>query len=305
MNYSLTFYNNIEPFVIGGVASCVAETFTFPIDLAKTRLQIQGQKLENISNKYRGMVHCFSCIIREEGPKALYSGIKPAWLRQATYGTLKIGIYQYLKKSGSGKTSSKEESFLRNISAGMLSGAIANGLANPTDVLKVRMQSNQSKFANKSLWTCFKEIYVTERFGGLYRGVIPNAQRAAIVSGVELSTYDWFKQFLMAKFDMKDTIITHFGASGMAGFCASICATPIDVVKTRMMNQSKLVDNQNSDKIYKGSIDCMLKTVRNEGFFALYKGFLPSYLRLGPWNIIFFLTYEKLKQDENKKNLSS
>lgn len=134
MNYSLTFYNNIEPFVIGGVASCVAETFTFPIDLAKTRLQIQGQKLENISNKYRGMVHCFSCIIREEGPKALYSGwanaqsinqskqifyfhhcliffvlkrIKPAWLRQATYGTLKIGIYQYLKKSGSGKTSSK------------------------------------------------------------------------------------------------------------------------------------------------------------------------------------------------------
>jgi len=51
----------------------------------------------------------------------------------------------------------------------MLSGAIANGLANPTDVLKVRMQSNQALFANKSVWTCFKEIYTKEKFGGLYR----------------------------------------------------------------------------------------------------------------------------------------
>lgn len=54
----------------------------------------------------------------------------------------------------------------------MVSGAVANGLANPTDVLKVRMQSNQSKFANKSLWTCFREIYANERFGGLYRVII-------------------------------------------------------------------------------------------------------------------------------------
>jgi hypothetical protein len=48
-------------------------------------------------------------------------------------------------------------------------------------------------------------------------------------------------------------------ASGMAGFCASVCATPIDVIKTRMMNQSKLANNENSDKIYKGSIDCLVK----------------------------------------------
>lgn len=65
----------------------------------------------------------------------------------------------------------KDESFIKNISAGMLSGAIANGIANPTDVLKVRMQSNQAKFVNKSLWTCFKEIYALEKFGGLYRVV--------------------------------------------------------------------------------------------------------------------------------------
>ena len=40
------------PFVYGGVASCVAEAATYPIDTAKTRLQLQGktyEKYERIS----------------------------------------------------------------------------------------------------------------------------------------------------------------------------------------------------------------------------------------------------------------
>lgn len=51
-----------------------------------------------------------------------------------------------------------------------------------------------------------------------------------------------------------------------------------------------------SEKIYTGSIDCAIQTVKHEGFRALYKGFIPTYLRMGPWNIIFFITYEQLKK---------
>lgn len=54
--------------------SCV--TGTFPIDLAKTRLQVQGQvgdsKYREI--RYRGMLHAMVRIVREEGLRALYSG---------------------------------------------------------------------------------------------------------------------------------------------------------------------------------------------------------------------------------------
>lgn len=39
----------------------------------------------------------------------------------------------------------------------------------------------------------------------------------------------------------------------------------------------------------------MLQTVRTEGVMALYKGFIPNWLRLGPWNIIvsFYLFYRE------------
>lgn len=49
-------------------------------------------------------------------------------------------------------------------------------------------------------------------------------------------------------------------------------------------------------RLYKGSLDCGIQTVRNEGFSALYKGFIPTWFRMAPWNIIFFITYEQLKQ---------
>ena len=49
---------------------------TFPIDTAKTRLQIQGQKLDGTFSelRYKGMFHALSRISKEEGFRALYSG---------------------------------------------------------------------------------------------------------------------------------------------------------------------------------------------------------------------------------------
>lgn len=91
---------NWKPFVYGGLASIVAEFGTFPVDLTKTRLQVQGQSIDVRFKeiKYRGMFHALFRIYKEEGVLALYSGIAPALLRQASYGTIKIGIYQSLKR---------------------------------------------------------------------------------------------------------------------------------------------------------------------------------------------------------------
>jgi solute carrier family 25 protein 14/30 len=55
------------------------------------------------------------------------------------------------------------------------------------------------------------------------------------------------------------------------------------------------------EKIYRSSVHCCLATVKNEGVLALYRGFVPSFMRMGPWNVIFFVVYEQLK----KQNFSS
>ncbi len=105
--------------------------------------------------------------------------MKPALLRQATYGTLKLGIYQYLKKLASGAPSAhgeaQRQSLYKNIACAVVAGASANALANPTDVLKVRMQAQGQLAASgavgkpNSLAGMFVEIYQREGVQGLYR----------------------------------------------------------------------------------------------------------------------------------------
>uniref|UniRef100_A0A8C2Y6B7 Solute carrier family 25 member 14 n=1 Tax=Coturnix japonica TaxID=93934 RepID=A0A8C2Y6B7_COTJA len=256
---------NWKPFVYGGLASIVAEFGTFPVDLTKTRLQVQGQSGDARFRevRYRGMFHALFRICREEGVRALYSGIAPALLRQASYGTIKIGIYQSMKR----------------LFVERLEGLCYQRAAAP---MPIRMQAQGSLFQGGMIGS-FIDIYQQEGTRGLWRGVVPTAQRAAIVVGVELPVYDITKKHLILSGLMGDTIFTHFVSSFTCGLAGAIASNPVDVVRTRMMNQRAIVG---SVELYKGTLDGLVKTWKSEGFFALYKGFWPNWLRLGPWNII-------------------
>ncbi|TRZ22463.1 hypothetical protein HGM15179_004670 [Zosterops borbonicus] len=200
---------NWKPFIYGGLASITAECGTFPIDLTKTRLQVQGQvndaKYKEI--RYRGMMHALVRICREEGLKALYSGIAPAMLRQASYGTIKIGTYQSLKRMF--VEHPEDETLMMNVLCGVLSGVISSSIANPTDVLKIRMQA-QGRMIQGGMMGNFIQIYRTEGAKGLWKGVSLTAQRAAIVVGVELPVYDLTKKHIIMSGYMGDTVYTHF-----------------------------------------------------------------------------------------------
>lgn len=50
-----------------------------------------------------------------------------------------------------------------------------------------------------------------------------------------------------------------------------------------------------SGLLYKGSLDCLFKTVENEGFLALYKGFLPVWIRMAPWSLTFWMSFEQIR----------
>ncbi|XP_024053105.1 brain mitochondrial carrier protein 1 isoform X2 [Terrapene carolina triunguis] len=223
---------NWKPFVYGGLASLVAEFGTFPVDLTKTRLQVQGQSIDARFQEIK---------------------IAPALLRQASYGTIKIGIYQSLKRLFVDRL--EDETLLINMICGVVSGVISSTLANPTDVLKIRMQAQGSLFQGGMIGS-FIDIYQQEGTRGLWRGVVPTAQRAAIVVGVELPVYDITKKHLILSGFMGDTILAHFVSSFTCGLAGAIASNPVDVVRTRMMNQRAIVG---SVELYKGTLDGLVK----------------------------------------------
>lgn len=73
---------------------------------------------------------------------------------------------------------------------------------------------------------------------GLWRGVGPNAQRAALVNCGELAAYDQAKTMVLG-YGLQDGLGAHTVASILSGLSATLFSCPADVVKTRMMNQER------------------------------------------------------------------
>lgn len=176
-----------------------------------------------------------------------------------------------------------------------------------SSAFQVRMQSqNRANLVSQtSVIGCFRDIFVQEGVRGLWRGVAPTAQRAAVVAGVQLPVYDGVKLFFLQHGYLSDGDANHLISSFCAGLSACLASNPIDVVRTRMMNQRKLKTLPDTSEIYKSSWHCAVSSVRAEGPMSLYKGFLPAFTRMGPWNIIFFLVYEQQKQTFNAHKASS
>jgi len=282
----------------------VAETVTYPLDITKTRLQIQGEISKHVektvhSNPHRGMLATAFGIVREEGAMKLWQGLTPALYRHVVYSGCRVNFYEILREKVFKKNADGTFPVWKAGTAGCLAGAAGQFFASPADLVKVNMQMEgkrrlEGKAARvKSAASAFRQIALEGGVRGLWRGWVPNVQRAALVNLGDLATYDTAKRFLLLKTSLKEGPITHCLSSLQSGFVSSLLSTPADVIKARVMNQPT---RDGKGLLYSGSVDCIMKTIRQEGFFALYKGFLPTYTRLGPWYMLFWMTYEQVRK---------
>jgi len=93
---------------------------------------------------------------------------------------------------------------------------------------------------------------------------------------------------------MVDNREVQFLAAITAGLADAILSLPADVVKSRIMNQP--TDEKGRGIHYKGSLDCLKRLVREEGLLAMYKGFIPYWMRVGPASIVFWTTFEQIRR---------
>uniref|UniRef100_A0A6B2ED74 Putative mitochondrial oxoglutarate/malate carrier n=1 Tax=Phlebotomus kandelakii TaxID=1109342 RepID=A0A6B2ED74_9DIPT len=282
-------------YVVSVIAANMAELVTYPLDLTKTRLQIQGEAM--IATQYRGMLATAMGIVREEGTLKLWQGVTPALYRHVVYSGVRIVTYDTLRK----RLMKGHEALPLHKSAlcGVTAGALAQWMASPADLVKVQCQMEGKRRLQgleprvHSAAHAFREIVRRGGVRGLWKGSVPNVQRAALVNLGDLTTYDTVKRTIMRRTGLPDCHVVHVASSVCAGLVAATMGTPADVVKTRIMNQP--VDATGKGLLYQGSVDCLVKTVSKEGFFALYKGFLPVWIRMAPWSLTFWLSFEQIR----------
>lgn len=260
-------------------------TIPLTFSVVKVRLQstiIQGQT---------SMVGMTTHVITTEGCLGLYAGLSAALLRQFTYSTIRFGVYDDLKSRLAHDSGTFSHSPAILISLSALSGFIGGVAGNPADIINVRMQSDLSRpLAERRnyrhVFNGIARIFQTEGPGSLFRGVGANAFRASLMNSSQLASYDMVKASCVKRFGMKDDTKTHLVASFTAGIIATTVCSPVDVVKTRVMGSTS------RESVWQ----VLQRSTLSEGPFWMFKGWVPSFLRLGPQTVLTLLILEQHKK---------
>lgn len=225
---------------------------------------------------------------------SLYFSITPSLMREASYSTLRLGLYEPLKELF-GARDPAHTPLWKKVCSGAIAGAIGSAIACPTDVVKIRLMALPSgnQWEYRHTLHAFQAIVSNEGIRGLWTGVSATVKRSALVSATAVSSYDHAKHKILNAEMLSEGPVLHIVASSIAGFVTNCVTSPIDMVRTRYMNQKK--DHNKKPVLYRGTIDCIVKTVRKEGLFGLYKGFIPNWLRTGTHTVVTFFVFEQLR----------
>ncbi|KAG8468592.1 hypothetical protein KFE25_013675 [Diacronema lutheri] len=270
-------------FVQAGSAAVCATVIVNPVDVMKTRLQLQTTPASTCF--VTGLAH----VARTEGVRGLQRGLAAASLLQFTNVACRFGFYDLAKSRLLADGDDARTVHLKSMAAGAGSGLIAAVVSNPFFLLKTRFQAVGVASARGTLAAAAAALYAAEGPAGFFKGLPAFAARVVVASAVQLSTYDVVKASLVARGLRAERVSTHLAASMVTGAAVVGAMQPFDLACTRMMSQ------EGARGRYRNVLDVLVTTVRTEGPLALYSGVVANYARFGPYCCLVFLFLEQFR----------
>eukprot|EP00761_Pharyngomonas_kirbyi_P013937 gb/GECH01013967.1/.p1 GENE.gb/GECH01013967.1/~~gb/GECH01013967.1/.p1 ORF type:complete len:300 (+),score=63.93 gb/GECH01013967.1/:1-900(+) len=276
-------------FVVGGLSGMGATCVVQPIDLIKTRMQLSGSGGSAV--KHKNMFEAFIHVARTEHVSKLYKGLSAALLRQATYTTTRLGVFNGLMDRFK-EPDGTPMSFWKRAMIGMTAGGVGAMVGNPAEVALIRMTADghlppEQRRNYRHAGSALVEMSRKEGILSLWRGSTPTVMRAMVLNMAQLASYSQAKSTLQSSINMSDGLGLQFTASMISGFISTAVSLPVDLIKTRVQMEA----GEPGMKAIQSVVSSVVKT---EGVLSFWKGFLPYYLRLGPHTVITFIIMERL-----------
>eukprot|EP01038_Epipyxis_sp_PR26KG_P009679 gene9679-13032_t len=305
-------------FISGGLAGTISSTLTFPLEIIKTQLQSS-----RLATSKANPVQVLMQIIKDEGPKGLFRGLKPMLV--GIIPTRAIYFWAYTSSKGILYPKLGQTPFVHLLSA-FAAGITSNTITNPLWMVKTRFQIlpdiSVGQVAFKNYGEVIKAIMKEEGVSGFFKGL--SASYVGCFEGaIQWICYEELKSILShTNFDNKKlnsninsdnnnknyhnlidnsqpkitslvgikrnpSTIEFFFAAAFSKFVA-ICATyPHEVVRTRLREQAT-----NGAFKYSGFVNTLQRIAKEEGISGLYGGLSIHLLRSVPNAAIMFVSFE-------------
>jgi len=277
----------IYQFAAGAVAGVSEILVMYPLDVVKTRVQLQTGKGVG-EDAYTGMLDCFRKIIAKEGPGRLYRGITAPILMEAPKRATKFAANDEWGKFYRHAFGIPKMTQPLSILTGASAGATEAFVVVPFELVKIRLQDKAQAHKYNGMLDCVQKIIRQEGILTLYQGLESTMWRHILWNAGYFGCIFQVKSLLPKAKDKKGQIVNDLISGTIGGTVGTILNTPMDVVKSRIQNASKVAGGVRK---YNWAWPSLGLVMKEEGFGALYKGFVPKVLRLGPGGGILLVVF--------------
>jgi len=266
-----------ENFMLSGVAAGVSKTAAAPIERVKLLVQNQDEMIKQgrLDKPYKGVVDCTTRVFKTEGIYPFWRGNLANVLRYFPTQALNFAFKDTIKAMfKTPKTAPNYQKFASNIASGGAAGTMSLLFVYSLDYARTRLANDAKGKGGERQFNGLVDVYVktlkSDGIQGLYRGFTISAVGIFIYRGMYFGLYDTLKPMLLGE---NAGVLVSFLLGWFVTVTAGLMSYPIDTVRRRMMMTS------GGGVKYKGSVDCFVQVMKNEGFMSLMKGAGANILR--------------------------
>ena len=313
--------------IAGGISGIVSRTVSSPLNVIAIRIAATSETTIAAANAAAGTVcatsaaagaqmtitngataHAFqtlgsgfTSIWAKEGFRGFFKGNMASSIASVPGKAIDFFAYDFYKKLLT-KGGDRDPENWERFAAGALAGMTSDTIMYPLDVISTRISLNRTRDARNSL---MQMVNVVKETGlrGCYAGWSAAMIGVIPYAGISFGAYDTFKSQYkkIQKIDEDESI-----GSGptlmcglMAGWLASTVSYPLYYCTVRLQaGQVPLLPNGKLPRVDQ----LIVNTVRTCGWRDLFRGYLPSSLKLMPQAGFSFLTYELVQEQLEKRS---
>ena len=271
-----------ENFALSGAAAIISKTAAAPIERIKLLVQNQDEMIKagRLSEPYKGVIDCTVRTFKSEGILPFWRGNLANCLRYFPTQALNFAFKDQIKSMfKSNPNESYTVKFSKNIMSGGVAGAMSLCFVYSLDYARTRLANDAKSHAKgkgggdrqfNGLIDVYAKTIKSDGIVGLYRGFVISCVGIVVYRGFYFGLYDSLKPLLLGE---DANVFVSFCLGYAVTVSSGLLSYPIDTIRRRMMMTSGQAVK------YKGSIDCAMQIIKNEGFMSLMKGAGANILR--------------------------
>ncbi|KAG9143112.1 hypothetical protein Leryth_006350 [Lithospermum erythrorhizon] len=248
------------------------------------------QKVKGESLVKGGSFMCMSLVVKnkngvncDSNDCVMQNGSKG--IEKAVVGTSEKGVATKKEGGRMGARRHRALNTTKHLWAGAVAAMVSRTFLAPLERLKLEYVVRGEQ---KHLFELIQTIAATQGLRGFWKGNLVNILRTAPFKAVNFCAFDTYRKQIRRLTGNEETTNTErFIAGAAAGMTATVLCLPLDTVRTNLVAKG--------GEALGGVVGAFCHVIQTEGFFALYKGLVPSILSMAPSGAVFYGVYDILK----------